>query len=297
MHTTDSTTLWRTRPRGAGIVNAGFLTLVLSLVVLGGALSACAPSAEESSGADHGTAAEATPSGSGPSDVGGAGSEPAGPTGDATVEGHVTYSGPIPKLSAVKMEADPTCAAKHDQPVPYQGFVLGDGNGLANVLVRVTGGAPEGHYPPPDEPIVLDQRGCLYHPHVMAAVSGQELEILNSDGLLHNVHSLSKVNPFNRAMPAGVKEADYELSTPEDPFRIKCDVHPWMEAYLAVMDNPFFDVTGKDGAFTISDLPAGSYEIQAWHERLGTKTVSVEVEEGETATVDFVFERPQNGRD
>src|SRR5207249_10769372 len=118
-------------------------------------------------------------------------------------------------------------------------------------------------------------------------------KILNSDGILHNVHALPKINSgFNRPMPANVKEASATFSKPEDLFQIKCDVHPWMQAYVAVFTHPFFSVTGKDGKFTISGLDPGTYEITAWQERLGMQTASITVGANDTKTQAFKFAVP-----
>ncbi|HVS15885.1 MAG TPA: carboxypeptidase regulatory-like domain-containing protein [Thermoanaerobaculia bacterium] len=193
-------------------------------------------------------------------------------------------------MRPIAMDADPKCAAKYDGPVANQAVVLGEGNALGNVLVRVrwTGG-PVGA---PSEPQVLDQNGCLYTPRVLGVQLGQGLKVLNSDQLLHNVHSTSKVNPpFNRAMPAAITEAEFSFQSIEDAFLVKCDVHPWMAAYVTVTDHPFFAVSAEDGTFTIEGLPAGTYELEAWHEQLGTRTASVTVEDGGAATADFTFAR------
>jgi len=141
--------------------------------------------------------------------------------------------------------------------------------------------------------VVLDQNGCQYKPHVMAIMVGQPYKILNSDGILHNVHALPKINAaFNRPMPATVKEATVKFDKAEDVFNIKCDVHPWMTAYIGAFAHPFYAVTGPDGKFTISGLDAGTYEITAWHERLGTQKASVTVGATGSKTQDFKFASP-----
>ena len=115
---------------------------------------------------------------------------------------------------------------------------------------------------------------------------------MNSDGVLHNVHSLSKLNsPFNRAMPGSVKEAEFTFTKEEGVFKVKCDVHPWMGAFIGVTAHPFYAVSGDGGTFTISDLPAGTYEIEAWHEKLGVQTSTVTVGDGESVSADFTFAR------
>jgi plastocyanin len=191
------------------------------------------------------------------------------------------------------MAADPVCAGKHDSPVMPQVLVLGEGNTMGWVFVKVSAGVPEGSYPPPSEPAVIDQNGCVYHPHVLGMMAGQELKFLNSDGILHNVHGLPKENrEFNLGMPATVTEQSVTLNRPEPLFTVKCDVHPWMNAYVAVMTHPFWAVTGENGAYAIGSLPAGTYTIEAWHERLGQQTSEVTVADGETATADFAFATP-----
>jgi plastocyanin len=173
-------------------------------------------------------------------------------------------------------------------------LVLGNNNTMGNILVWVSKGVPAGKtFPVPKTPVVLDQNGCQYKPHVMGIMVGQQYKILNSDGVLHNIHTLPKVNPaFNQGMPATIKEASTVFNKPEDVFHIKCDVHPWMSAYMAVFTHPFFSVTGTDGKFTISGLDPGTYEITAWHEKLGVKTATVTVGASDTKTQDFKFAVP-----
>ena len=218
----------------------------------------------------------------------------AGTASAGSLTGTVTYDGKVPNLKPLAMDADPVCKTKHPAPVPSEMLSLGSGNTMGNIIVRVISGLPAGKtYPAPSEPVVMDQNGCLYKPHVFVIQQGQTLKALNNDGILHNVHALPKVNAqFNMAMPPNRKEAEHKFDKKEDPFSIKCDVHPWMTAHTVVVDNPFFAVTKEDGKFEIKDLPAGNYEIEAWHEKLGKKTEKVTVGDADSKAVDFKFTAP-----
>jgi plastocyanin len=214
--------------------------------------------------------------------------------GASTISGTVVFDGKAPTLRPLAMEADPACAKKHSGPVANEMLALGNGNTMGNVMVWVSKGLPAGKtYPAPKTPLVLDQDGCQYKPHVMGIMVGQPYKILNSDGILHNIHTLPKINPsFNKGMPATLTETSTSFGKPEPMFQIKCDVHPWMSAYIGVFTHPFFSVTGTDGKFTISGLDPGTYEITAWHERLGPQTATITVGANDTKTQDFKFALP-----
>jgi plastocyanin len=213
----------------------------------------------------------------------------------ANITGTITFAGKAPALKPLAMDAEPVCHKKHGgKPAPNEALVLGTGNTMGNIMVWVSKGLPAGQtWPAPTTPVVLDQDGCVYKPHVMGIMVGQTYRILNSDGILHNIHTLPKINPsFNRGQPATVKEMTTTFPKPEAMLQVKCDVHPWMSAYIGVFTHPFFSVTSTDGTFTISGLDAGSYEITAWHERLGTQTASVTVAANEAKAQNFTFAVP-----
>jgi plastocyanin len=214
--------------------------------------------------------------------------------GTATIKGVVKFEGTPLKPRMISMKQDKKCDALHKgEPVPSDEFVLNKNGTLKWVLVYVKN-PPKGNYKPPATPVVLDQNGCHYTPHVFGIMVGQTLEIRNSDGFLHNVHFVSKKNPqFNQAQPTKAVVIRKQFKSPELPpdSYFKCDVHPWMKAWVGIFDHPFFAVSGDDGSFTISGLPAGTYEIEAWHEKLGKQTQKVTVKAGETKTVTFTFKR------
>jgi plastocyanin len=210
----------------------------------------------------------------------------------ANITGTITFDGKPPALKPLAMDAEPVCHKAHGaKPVPNEMLVLGNGNTMGNIMVWVSKGLPAGKtYPAPKTPVTLDQKGCQYVPHVTGIMVGQPYRILNSDGILHNIHTLPKINPsFNRGQPATVKEMTTTFPKPEAMLQVKCDVHPWMSAYIGVFSHPFFSVTSADGKFNISGLDAGTYEITAWHERLGTQTASITVGANETKPQNFKF--------
>jgi plastocyanin len=199
----------------------------------------------------------------------------------STITGTVTFDGKAPALRPLAMDADPVCAKKHPTPAPNEMLVLGNNNTMGNILVWVSKGVPAGKtFPVPKTPVVLDQNGCQYKPHVMGIMVGQQYKILNSDGVLHNIHTLPKINPsFNQGMPAKIKEATTVFNKPEDVVHIKCDVHPWMSAFMAVFTHPFFAVTNEKGQVSIptKGLADGTYTIEIWQEKLAPEPITHEV--------------------
>ncbi len=158
----------------------------------------------------------------------------------------------------------------------------------------IKSGLPEGTYPLPEEPVLVDQENCRFVPHVIGVRTGQEVQFRNSDPTMHNVHLLAKNSPpFNRGMPAGSPDLSYRFNQAEVMAKIKCDAHPWMALFVGVVDHPFFAVTGNDGRFVIEGLPDGDYEIETWQELLKTRTARVTVSNG-AATLNIVYERNRN---
>ena len=211
--------------------------------------------------------------------------------GEGSISGTIKFEGKGPKMKPLRLDADPICVANNEISPRKEWLILDENKGIKNVLVFVTEGINK-EYSSPEEPVILDQKGCIYSPHVMGIMAGQPLDILNNDGTLHNIHALPKVNKeFNKAQPRSKKKLSVKFEKPEAPFKIKCDVHPWMGAYIGVFDHPCYSVSANDGTFEISGLNPGTYVIEAWHEKLGTQTATVTVEDS-TATQDFTFKRP-----
>lgn len=216
---------------------------------------------------------------------------PTAPKGTATITGKVSYEGKPISTAPIKMNAE--CQALHpDAPAKDESFVLNPNGTLRYAFVYVKEGV-QGNYPPPSEPAEVDQHNCMYTPHVIGVQAGQPVDFKNSDDLLHNVHAVTKNNEaFNFAQVTKGAVDRRVFKNPEIMVQMKCDVHPWMSSYIGVVAHPFFAVTGEDGSFQIRNLPAGTYMLEVWHEKLGTQTQQVTIAEGETKEVNFVFKQP-----
>jgi plastocyanin len=233
-------------------------------------------------------AAPAAPAAGAPAAPGGAPAAFApGPTGNASIAGTVKLNGPAPEMQLTKRQGDPFCAKT---PMKEEEVVVGPGGGLKNVVVRIKAGLT-GRYDPPATSPVLDQTACMYRPRVQAVVAGQTLQIKNSDQTLHNIHGFKGPSTqFNQAQIPGMGPISRKLTDTDQVLKFKCDVHPWMTAYVIVAGNPFFGVTGDDGSFKITGVPAGKYTVEAWHERYGSKTAEITVDADKPAEASFQYE-------
>ncbi|MFN8008285.1 MAG: carboxypeptidase regulatory-like domain-containing protein [Terriglobia bacterium] len=212
------------------------------------------------------------------------------PATAATITGKVNFDGEAPKPRQIRMDAEASCAALHKEPVYAEEVVVNDNKTLEYVFVYVKEGLGDKVFETSSEPVTLDQKGCLYHPHVVGVQTNQPVKILNSDPTTHNIHPVPANNrEWNTSMSPGGQPLDRTFAREEIMIPIKCNVHPWMKSYIGVVKHPFFAVTGKDGTFTIKGLPPGDYTIEAWHEKLGTTTQKVTVGPHETKTVDFTL--------
>jgi plastocyanin len=206
-----------------------------------------------------------------------------------TIRGRITFIGAEPGNRVIRMGMDPMCAAVNKgKQVVNEIYAVGDGNALGNVFMKVEGTFPA--TAPPTTPVEIDQRACLYVPRVIGARVGQTLRVRNSDNWLHNVHTdSSKRNGINQSTPKAGMDVNLLLKD-EEMLRIGCDVHRWMTAWVGVVSHPYFAVSeGKGGTYTIANVPAGRRTVTAWHEAFGTLTKAVDVKDGQTVTVDFIY--------
>jgi len=209
--------------------------------------------------------------------------------GSATVRGAVKLAGPVPKAKVISMAADPSCAKQHPSPMLSQEVVADAGGHLQNAIVFISEGLGETTFNPPSQPIVFNQKGCVYQPHVLAMQANQPLEVVNEDPTTHNIHPMPTANrEWNKAELPGAK-VEEAFPRQEIAIPVKCNIHPWMKGYVAVFKHPYFAVTGKDGSFELDNLPPGNYTIEVWHETLGTTTQHITVAGNETKNVDFVL--------
>jgi hypothetical protein len=223
---------------------------------------------------------------------------PAGAAADAkrvdpaqagVVMGRVTFEGEVPVNPPVKMSGDPMCMRANASGMRFENFMV-SGGGLDNVFVYVKDGLGAYAFDVPSEPVKLDQQGCRYVPHVVGLRVGQPLEVSNSDETLHNVHALPDVNrEFNFAQHLKGQKTIQTFTAPEVMVPLKCDLHGWMNAYVGVVEHPYFAVTTGGGKFELTNLPAGTYTVEAWHEKAGTRTQQVTIAAKESKAIDFTF--------
>ena len=206
-----------------------------------------------------------------------------------TIEGFVRLAAVPPPNRLIPMGADPNCLMINaGRRVAQEAVLRAPDGGLANVFVNLRGSFPE--LSPPATPVVIDQRGCTYHPRIAGVQVGQMLHVLNSDTTLHNIHSLTKRNNrFDTGQPTAGMIFEYRVKSEEVMLPLHCGVHPWMTGFLGIVRHPYFAVTASTGAFKISSVPAGKHTIQAWHERYGPLTQVLEVTADATVTVDFTY--------
>ena len=213
---------------------------------------------------------------------------PVDPATAGSITGRIAFEGTPPAAEPISMKSDPNC--RPDGTATSETVTVGPGGSLQNVFVYVKDGLGDLKFPVPSTPVVITQQGCRYAPHVLGIQVGQPLEVVNGDATLHNIHAIAKTNSeFNAGQPIQGMKMTHTFTAREVMVPFKCDVHNWMNAWVGVLDHPFFAVTGADGTFELKGLPPGTYTVEAWHEKFGTQTLSVTVGAKATATASFTF--------
>jgi plastocyanin len=207
-----------------------------------------------------------------------------------TITGTIHFDGKAPKRIPIDMGQDPVCSLA---PANLTEQYLVDNGGLENVFVSIKSGLGNKAYAAPSKPVVMDQKGCRYVPHVIGVMAGQPIEFTNSDNTMHNVHMIPTLGTNQTVDISESPNSPGEtrvLSTPELMIPVRCNNHPWMEAFVNVVDNPFYAVSGEDGRFTIKGVPPGTYTVVTDHEKLGQKTATVTVTPHQTVTTNVTYQ-------
>src|SRR6185437_13262241 len=224
----------------------------------------------------------------------GASTGPAQPVNSATsgtISGKVTLSGEPPTLRPINMGTDTNCQAAHPDPVKPEEVVTGPNGALANVVVYIKSGLGNYSFVAPKAPVVLDQKGCMYEPHVLGLMVGQPMEVKNDDPTTHNVHAMpSDDSGWNKSQPPGAAPIEQTFDHPELAIPIQCNIHPWMKSYAFVFANPYFAVTPSTGTFELKGVPPGTYTIEAWQGKYGTQDQTVTLGARGSKQISFTFE-------
>jgi plastocyanin len=207
--------------------------------------------------------------------------------GSGSVTGTVKLDGAAPHQKGIDMSKEPSCAAIHkDKPITTENVMVGANNGLANVVVYVTQGLSGNEAS--TQSVELTQKGCQYIPHVVAVDAGQHMKVINADQTSHNIHPQpTKNQEWNKSQPPSTPPLDVTWANEEIAVPVKCNIHPWMHGYIAVVKGPY-GVSDENGSFSLN-LPPGSYTLTAWQETYGTQTQQVTVAAGKPANVSFTF--------
>jgi plastocyanin len=248
------------------------LSCVLGLVLLGGCGKKQATEEQP-----------AAPSAAAPAPV----TTPIDPATVASVGGTVKFDGIPPKAAVIDMSQDPACKG----PNTAENIVVNGGD-LANVFVYVKAGLGDRTFDVPKEAVVVDQRGCKYHPHALGVMAGQTVRVITSDPTTHNIHPTPKNNrEWNESQAPNSAPIEKTFAREEILLPVKCNQHPWMRMFISVVKNPFYAVTGPDGKFEIKGLPPGDYTLAFVQEKLGEQDVKVTLAPKDSKTVDVSFKQ------
>jgi plastocyanin len=212
------------------------------------------------------------------------------PSTAGVVQGKIRFTGKKPALKPIDMSEEPACVEAHHGRAYDESVAVNPKGTLANVFVYIKGGLEGKTFEVPADPVVIDQQGCWFHPRVLGIQVGQTLRVINSDPVTHNIHPLAQINrEWNHSQGEGDPPLARKFLKPEIMIRVKCNIHRWMHAFIGVVDNPYFAVTGGDGSYEIRNLPPGNYVIGVWQETLGTQEQKVTIPPLGKITASFTF--------
>jgi hypothetical protein len=212
------------------------------------------------------------------------------PATAGVVTGKILLTGKAPASKTIEMGEDPQCSKLHSEPVIDAPVAVSKDGALKNVFVYVKGGLEGKKFAPAGNAAVMDQKGCWFEPRVLGIQTGQEFEVTNSDPVTHNIHPRAHVNrEWNQSQAQGTAPLERKFGYPEIMIRVKCNIHSWMHAWIGVVDNPYFAVTGSDGTFELKNIPPGEYIIGTWQEALGEQEQHVTVAPSGRAQIAFTY--------
>jgi plastocyanin len=207
-----------------------------------------------------------------------------------SIHGIVRYQGKVPPKKPIDLSEDPACVEAHHGKAYDESILVGRGGAFANAFVYVSKGLEGKNFATPAEAVVIDQKGCWFHPHVLGVQVNQTVDIINSDPVTHNIHPMAATNrAWNHSQGPGDPPMHRKFTKPEVMIPVKCNIHDWMHAYIGVLDHPYFAVSAEDGTFTIPNLPPGTYTLTIWHEKLGTQDQQITISPQQSAAADFTY--------
>jgi plastocyanin len=202
----------------------------------------------------------------------------------------VAFDGTAPTMKTLDMSATPACTKAHPGGAKSEEVVINDNKTVKYAFVWIKSGLPDKQWQVPTTAVHLDQNGCMYSPHVIGVMAGQNIEVKNSDPTNHNIHPQpTSNNDWNESQAPGSEPKMKSFPRQEVMVPVKCNIHPWMRAYIGVVGHPFYAVTGDDGTYTLKGLPPGTYTVEVWHEKYGTQDQTVTVGAKESKTQDFTL--------
>ena len=213
------------------------------------------------------------------------------PASAGSVTGKIHYAGKAPVRKLIDMSSDPACVDAHKGKAYDESLLVSPSGSVGNAFVYIKSGLAGKHFAIPAQPVVIDQNGCWFRPRILGIQTGQQFQVINSDPVTHNIHPMAVNNrEWNHSQGPGDPPMNRKFLQPEVMIPVKCNIHSWMHAYIGVVDNPYFAVSADDGSFTINNLPAGTYTLAVWQEKLGTQEQQITIAPHVAATATFAFE-------
>jgi plastocyanin len=207
-----------------------------------------------------------------------------------SITGEVHFTGKAPARKVIDMSSDPACVEAHKGKAYDESLLVRANGSLGNAFVYIKSGLEGKHFAIPTQPVVIDQNGCWFRPRILGVQAGQQFQVINSDPVTHNIHPMAETNrEWNHSQGPGDPPMNRKFAQPEIMIPVKCNIHSWMHAYIGVVDNPYFAVSADDGSFSINNLPAGTYTLAIWQEKLGTQEQQITVAPHAAAMANFVF--------